>query len=233
MDEAEFDKFAKEYKELHQGVIGASGESVEFFAEYKVKDTVALIKEYGLPSNLSILDFGSGIGGSVPYFLKYLPQGQLTCLDVSRKSLDIGTGRFKGKARFIHFDGQRIPLDDNTFHAVFTACVFHHIPHAEHERLLTEIRRILKPGGIFIAFEHNPSNFLTVKAVNACAFDENAVLIRGRNFRRLLHKNGFERDILRYRIFFPGPFRVLRPLERFMTRIPFGAQYYVCAQKSS
>jgi ubiquinone/menaquinone biosynthesis C-methylase UbiE len=233
MDEAEFDKFAKEYKELHQGVIGASGESVEFFAEYKVRDTVACIKEHALPPNLSILDFGSGIGGSVPYFLKYLPQCQLTCLDVSRKSLDIGTGRFKGKARFIHFDGQQIPLDDNSFHAVFTACVFHHIPHDAHEKLLKEIRRILKPGGIFIAFEHNPNNFLTVRVVNACPFDENAVLIRGKNFRRLLQKTGFKQDILRYRLFFPGPLRALRPLERFMTWIPFGAQYYVSAQKSA
>lgn len=233
MDEAEFDKFAKEYRELHQGVIGASGESVEFFAEYKVIDTVERIKEYGLPQNLSILDFGSGIGGSVPYFLKHLPQCQLTCLDVSRKSLDIGTGRFKGKARFVHFDGQRIPLDDNSFHAVFTACVFHHIPHESHEKLVKEIRRILQPGGIFIAFEHNPYNFLTVRAVDACPFDENAVLIHGRNFRSLLQKTGFVGGVLRYRIFFPGSLKVLRPMERFMTWIPLGAQYYVSAQKSA
>jgi len=232
MNEAEFDKFAKEYKKIHQGVVGASGEDVEFFSEYKVRDTVQCIKKYGLPENLSILDFGSGIGGSVPYFLKYLPQCQLTCLDVSSKSLKIGSVRFKGKARFAHFDGQQIPLDKDTFHAVFTACVFHHIPTVSHEKLVKEIHRILKPGGIFIAFEHNPYNFLTVRAVDACPFDENAILIRGRDFRRLLQKTGFVSDMPRYRIFFPRPLKMLRFFERFMNWIPLGAQYYVIAQKS-
>jgi ubiquinone/menaquinone biosynthesis C-methylase UbiE len=231
MDEAEFDKFAKEYRSLHQGVIGASGESVDFFAEYKVKDAAQNIEAYGFPQDLSILDFGSGIGGSVPHFLKHLPEGRLTCLDVSRKSLKIATERFQEYARFVHFDGNRIPFDENSFHVVFTACVFHHIPHSSHQAYVQEICRVLKPGGIFIAFEHNPYNFLTVKAVDTCPFDDNAVLIRGKTFQSLLGKCGLVNNKLRYRIFFPGPLRLFRPLEKLMTWIPLGAQYYVSAQK--
>ena len=227
LDKAEFDKFADEYKELYQDVIGVSGEDVEFFADYKVKDTAQLIREYGLPADLSILDFGSGIGGSVPFFLKHLPLCQLTCLDVSRKSLEICAKRYKGKARFVGLSGEKIPLEDNSFHVVFTACVFHHISPGSHQVLVEEIRRILKPGGIFIAFEHNPYNYLTVRAVNACSFDENAILIRGKNFRRLLRRSGLVNDKLHYRIFFPGPLGFLRPLEKLMRWLPLGAQYYV------
>lgn len=231
MDEAEFDKFADEYSGLHRDVIGASGESTAFFAEYKVKDTVQLIDKYAFPADISIMDFGSGVGSSVPYFLKHLPSSQLTCLDVSQKSLDICISRFDGKANFVHFDGKTIPLEDNSFNVVFAACVFHHISPDSHKLLSKEILRVLKPSGIFIAFEHNPYNFLTVRAVNACSLDENAILLYGKGFRGLLRKSGFCNDKLVYRIFFPGSLRKLRPLERFMRWIPFGAQYYVSAQK--
>lgn len=231
MDKAEFDKYADEYKELNKGVIGISGEKSGFFAEYKVKDTAKLIRKFGFKENLSILDFGSGIGESVPFFLRHLPGCQLTCLDVSRKSLNIAADRFNGQASFLHFNGERIPLADNSFDVVFTACVFHHIPPVLHHSMVLEISRVLKPGGIFIAFEHNPYNFLTVRSVNACAFDEHAILIRGRDFRKLLSGNGLVEDKLHYRIFFPGILRFLRPLEKFMRWLPLGAQYYVYAKK--
>lgn len=231
MDESEFDKFAEEYSELHQRVLGPSGEDPEFFANYKVQDTLQLVQKQNFPPNLSILDFGSGIGGSVPYFLKYFPDCQLTCLDVSRKSLEIGIERFGDTAQFLHFDGKNIPSDDNSYHIIFTACVFHHIPPDMHALLIKEIHRILKPGGVFIAFEHNPLNFLTIRAVNACSYDENAILIPGKKFRGLLKEQDFNDDKLRYRIFFPKILGLFRPLERFLRWVPLGAQYYVSAQK--
>ena len=38
MEEKEFDKFADEYYNIHSRNIAASGESPDFFAEYKIKD---------------------------------------------------------------------------------------------------------------------------------------------------------------------------------------------------
>ena len=38
LDEAEFDKFADEYRAIHAHNIRLSGEAPEFFAEYKVRD---------------------------------------------------------------------------------------------------------------------------------------------------------------------------------------------------
>ena len=154
MDESEFDKFADEYYDLHQQNLGASGESPEFFAEYKIKDVFNLINSKSINVN-SILDFGAGTGTSVPYFQKYFPNVSLTCLDVSEKSLEVGKNRYSNYADFQSFNGELIPLPDNTYDLVFAACVFHHIPHSEHIRIMQEWLRVLKPGGIAIIYEHN------------------------------------------------------------------------------
>jgi hypothetical protein len=47
----------------------------------------------------AVLDFGAGIGNSVPFVRKYLPDAQITCLDVSTKSLEIGQSRFPIRPR--------------------------------------------------------------------------------------------------------------------------------------
>jgi len=233
MSRAEFDKFADKYKELHRGVLGASGENDDFFAEYKIKDVARIVQERGYPDDLSVLDFGAGIGNSVPFFLKYLPKVQLTCLDVSQKSLEIGGKKYHDAVRFLHFDGLHIPQPDNSFCLIFSACVFHHIPQELHQLLIGEIFRVLAPGGTFVTFEHNPYNPLTVKAVQACPLDDNAVLIKGNDFRKLLKKKGFVADSLRYRLFFPHLLCGFRPMEQLLTWLPLGAQYYVYAQKPS
>ena len=226
MQETEFDKFADEYRNTHAKNIGASGESPEFFAEYKIKDLAGLFARRA-DEALRILDFGAGVGTSVPWFKKYFPASTVTCLDVSRKSLDIGEQRHAGQARFVHFEGGTLPFEDGSFDIIFTACVFHHIDHAEHDRLLREIRRSLAPGGRFIIFEHNPYNPLTVRAVNTCPFDENAVLLKPATLVSQMHQAGFADVDRRYRIFFPRLARALRPAERYLSWLPLGAQYYV------
>jgi hypothetical protein len=90
---------------------------------------------------------------------------------------------------------------------------------------------VLAPGGMLSVFEHNPLNPLTVYAVQACPFDDNAVLIRAGAMRARLRQAGFEVPSLRYRIFFPHALRGLRPLERRLTRLPLGAQYHVFATR--
>ena len=59
-------------------------------------------------------------------------------------------------------DSTRIPFKDRSFDAVFDFGVLHHVP--DWQAALTEIRRILKPGGIFYVEELYPSlygNFIT------------------------------------------------------------------------
>jgi ubiquinone/menaquinone biosynthesis C-methylase UbiE len=231
MDEVEFDKFADEYRSLHAANIRLSGEDPEYFAEYKVADIAAELERDDLVARTA-LDFGAGVGYSVPFFARHLPTARVTCLDVSRKSLELGAARHGAAAEFRHFDGRRIPYPDGTFDVALASCVFHHIPQDEHVALLAEIRRVLTPAGRLFVFEHNPLNPLTRHAVNTCVFDEHAELILAPKMRGRVRDAGFAAADIRYRIFFPHVLRRLRPLEAKLTWLPLGAQYYVAARKS-
>jgi SAM-dependent methyltransferase len=231
MNKTEFDKFADEYRSLHSQNIRVSGEKPEYFAEYKILDTLRLVEKYGLKCDLKILDFGSGIGNSVPFISKYFPAAKLTCVDVSERSLEIAKERFPDMADYQIFGGQKLSFPAGRFDVVFTACVFHHIPMDEHMKLFDELHRVLAIGGMVIVFEHNPMNPLTVRAVNNCPFDENAVLVNARTLANRLWQSGFADVAIKYRVFFPNTLKFLRFLETYMGWIPFGAQYYVVGRK--
>jgi SAM-dependent methyltransferase len=229
MDKAEFDKFADEYRALHVRNIRLSGEGPEYFAEYKVRDVARhLGAARGTVSR--ILDFGAGVGTSVPWFRRYFPQASLTCVDVSERSLAVGASRFPGQAQFVPFDGRTLPLADGQVDLAFAACVFHHIDPSEHVRLFRELRRVLAPDGVLAVFEHNPLNPLTVSAVNNCPFDENARLIMPWSLRNRLRDAGFAAAKVQFCVFFPGPLRALRATEALLRWCPVGAQYAVFAQ---
>lgn len=232
MDRTEFDKFAEEYRSLHQANIAVSGETPEYFAEYKIKDLKCSVSDDSIClDGRRLLDFGAGVGISIPFFRKHFPSVHVTCLDVSVKSLKIGVERFGSCANFIAFDGIRFPFGDTTFDYVFAACVFHHVPSSGHLRLFEEMRRVLKPEGQVMIYEHNPFNPLTVRTVKACPFDENAILIKAQTLKASLVSARFLRPQIRYRVFFPKTFSWLRPLEDRLGWLPMGAQYYVRAKR--
>jgi ubiquinone/menaquinone biosynthesis C-methylase UbiE len=229
---AEFDKFADEYLDLHANSISASGEGPEYFARYKIVDVRReLDRAVGSVERLNILDFGGGIGASIPHLRELFPSSRIVCADPSAKSLKIARDRFRDAAEYVELPGETMPFDDEIFDVVFTACVFHHIEHEEHGSILSELRRILKPNGRLFLFEHNPLNPLTMRAVKSCPYDENARLISGPRMRSIIRQAGFSQLRLVYRIFFPRLLAALRPLEQRMTWLPMGAQYYIAGTK--
>ncbi|MGO4704949.1 class I SAM-dependent methyltransferase [Microvirga sp. 2MCAF38] len=231
MNQSEFDQFADEYYEQHKTNIAITGESPEFFAEYKIRELKNIAHARGI-SVERIFDFGSGIGNSVPHFRSHFSEGEVTCADVSTRSLELSRKRFPGPEKYLEIPSDRIPAAENSFDATFSACVFHHIPHEEHVGWLRELHRITRKGGLITIFEHNTLNPLTVRAVNTCPFDINAKLIHASHFSRRLRDAGWSDVQVRYHIFFPSPLAKLRPLEQYLAWLPLGAQYSVSAQKS-
>ena len=232
VERAEFDKFADEfeYRNMRAQNISASGESPDFFDEYKIKDAALEMQASGkTPEN--ILDFGSGVGNSLPYFRKYFPKSILTCADVSSRCLDLCRARYPGGERYAQIADDELPFADNTFDMVFSACVFHHIDHALHARWLAELKRVTAVGGTLFIFEHNPWNPVTVSAIRACPLDENAKLIDARTFAKRIADAGWSNVNIRFRVFFPRMLAKLRALEPYLTSIPLGAQYYVSGEK--
>lgn len=229
MSPAEFDAYVDEYDAQHAASIRLSGEDPDFFAEYKAVETARALAQDGIAPT-AIMDFGAGAGNCVAPLQRSFPDAALTALDVSAASLARCRSRAIRPLETVCYDGERLPFEDGAFDLVFTACVFHHIPEAQHVALLREIRRTLTPGGRFVLFEHNPWNPLTQHAVRNCPFDANAVLIAGPEMRRRLRAAGFADVRLTWRLFFPGPLAALRPLERGLGWLPMGAQYSLMAR---
>ena len=227
MEAAEFDQFADEYDRQHRANIAVTGEAPEYFSEYKIRELRLALGD-GVKT---ILDFGSGTGNSLPFFQKYFPAARVTGVDPSQRSLDIAAARFPGLAQGKVMAGERIPARDDGFDAAFSACVFHHIDHAEHVRWLAELRRVVRPGGTLTIFEHNPYNPLTVRAVNTCPFDVNAKLISARIFAGRYRAAGWTRLKLRYHVFFPRALAFLRAAEPGLAWLPLGGQYSLTATK--
>ncbi|MBU6267155.1 MAG: methyltransferase domain-containing protein [Sphingomonadales bacterium] len=228
MAEAEFDAVAADYAAQHARSIRLSGEDTGYFARYKIDLARALADRRGVAVR-SILDFGAGIGNSLRPLRARFPDAAITCLDVSQASLEQCRRLASGAVDFQCYDGETLPPRGG-FDLVFTACVFHHIPAAQHVALLRQIRERLAPGGLFVLFEHNPWNPLTRHAVRHCPFDANAVLIAAPEMRRRLRAAGFAAVEQRYTLFFPGPLRALRRMEPALAGVPLGAQYLLAAQ---
>lgn len=231
MDRAHFDRVADEYYALHALNISVTGESPEFFAEYKVKDVASFFPNTG-PRNYRILDFGTGVGNSLPFFRHYFPNAAIIGADPSPRSLRLAAERFPGVAELVAYDGERLPFHDCEFDIALAANVFHHIDPGEHLKYLRDLLRVLKPAGHLFVFEHNPYNPLTVRAVNTCEFDADARLVRPGTMRHRLAKAGFVSTEVQFRIFFPHMLRVFRRFEKALTWLPLGAQYFVVARRS-
>lgn len=230
MDQVEFDKYADHYRDMHARNIAATGEAPEYFHEYKVRYTANYLTS-GPPCS-HIVDFGSGIGNSIPFFRRYFPDAELICLDVSQKCLDLGRSRFPGNQRDVVITGDHIPLDSGKAELTFSACVFHHIAADQHLRWMKELLRVTVSDGRLAVFEHNPLNPLTAAAVASCPFDKNATLIRGRDLAQSARLAGWRDVRIDYCVFFPAPLSMLRPAERALRRLPLGAQYVLTASKA-
>jgi ubiquinone/menaquinone biosynthesis C-methylase UbiE len=226
-----FDDYAERYGATVQEVIGASGESVEFFATLKID---LMHRALGSSAVRDILDFGCGIGNTTRAIAARFPEARTTGYDASAESIAVAEHMSASKRvplRFVAGSGNDLPFADESFDVVFAACVFHHIDRSDHLHWAGELRRVLRPGGTAFVFEHNPLNPLTRRVVRDCPFDEGVVLLRSGYARDLLRRAGFAAARPRFYFFFPHVMRALRPAERLLDWIPIGAQYYAVGKR--
>jgi SAM-dependent methyltransferase len=224
---SEFDRYAASYTDLHRSSIKASGEEPSYFSSYKAKYVASHTAR--AEENICILDFGCGVGNSLSHLHNEFPSATLHGADLSAESIALAEESHSEFAKFCVIDEGSLPYADASFDVIFVACVFHHIPPAERSHWMQELRRVLRPSGQVFVFEHNVLNPLTLKAVNDCPFDEDAILLPRRELLMLAKTAGFGNVRANYIVFFPHALAGMRPLERFMHWLPLGAQYVVQA----
>jgi len=231
---SEFDKFADNYDDIHSENIKTSGYRPSYFDEMKIREVYSSLKSHGKESGaIKFLNFGCGIGKSEKYIRKYFPDSMICSVDVSAES--VKAAREKNKylegIRFETFDGYHIPFEVE-FDVIFIANVLHHVPFDRHLSLLKNLRSKMKKEGALFLFEHNPLNPLTVRAVNACEFDKDVRLLNPLYTRTILSQSGFIWRKMRFIIFFPKFLSFLVPCEKYLKKLPLGAQYYYIAKKT-
>jgi SAM-dependent methyltransferase len=93
----------------------------------------------------SVIDLGCGAGDSVVQFRDVNPAVRWVGVDVER-SPEVASRR-RTDAEFVTFDGVHLPFEDGSYDAVYCKQVLEHV--REPGPLLTEVARVLRPGGVF------------------------------------------------------------------------------------
>jgi ubiquinone/menaquinone biosynthesis C-methylase UbiE len=107
-----------------------------------------LIRRYGLPDDIRILDAGCGTGEGASRLAEMFPRATVLGVDVLDGSLDLARSRYGKFGSRLTFENQSIyelRAADGTFDLTVNRHVIHSIPHAD--RVLAELKRVTRRGG--------------------------------------------------------------------------------------
>jgi ubiquinone/menaquinone biosynthesis C-methylase UbiE len=143
--------------------------------------------------HFKILDVGCGPGTISADLAALVPEGHLTGVDAVEAVLDQArkTTASRGitNITFQHADANALPFDDNTFDVAFNHQVLQHV--GAPVDVLSEMRRVVKPGGIVASREANYASF--------CWYPEAPLLDRWLElYSKVARANGGEPDAGRY-----------------------------------
>ncbi|KPK64381.1 hypothetical protein AMJ83_02915 [candidate division WOR_3 bacterium SM23_42] len=200
------------------------------------------------PPPQKILDFGCGIGlqsyllakhnyevygletvedKSLNNFFRGKAESHISTRDESMKSV-WSVIQTKVSVDFRFYDGARQPFPDRYFDVVFAYAVLEHIPPEELPQVLREIRRVLRPGGLFYVFQLPRRNSYTEFLARNMGLEAHPYLWNLRGIEELLRAGGF-RSVYSERVdmLFNHPYKIvnplynmLRPLNEFLVRTP-------------
>lgn len=222
---AQFDAYARSYSdEVNRSLAFLGGVKVDYFTKVKAEYLVDLLSEhFDDPGDVSLLDIGCGTGTLHPLIVDRLRAVSGT--DVSAASI-AEAARLSPAVNYRAYDGERLPYDDGSFDAAVAVCVMHHVPLTQWPAFVAELKRILRPGGLGLVFEHNPRNPLTRRVVSNCEFDADAVLLSQHTTRALLTSAGFADVSSRAILSLPSFGKATRALDRASGIATLGAQYF-------
>lgn len=221
----EFDRYAPEYKEVLARNLRYIPGGTDYYNRNRVQITKRLLGNTNEPNR--ILDFGAGIGLSIPHLKSTFPAAVITICDNSQASTDVACREHPDVAVV---DSQLLPSD--RFDVVFVAGVIHHVCRESSIQVLQRIIESTTLNGLAVFHELNPFNPVTRRLVANCPFDEDAILLSKRELiESLLSIEGTSIQEHGYSVFFPPILQSISTVERLLKWCPMGAQYFVAVRR--
>jgi len=121
------------------------------------------------PSDASFMEIGSGVG----YIMQAMREGasrrgftprQIIGLDISEHMISLARSRLQDDPTysFVHYDGIRVPLPDQSLDFIYSVAALQHVPKIYVYGLFFEIKRLLKSTGQavihLLGVKHLPKN---------------------------------------------------------------------------
>lgn len=97
----------------------------------------------------TLLEIGCGRGGGLSYIAKYLPIKSATGVDLNKRASKFSSNFYKIKdLNFMQGDAQKLNIENESYDAILNVESSHRYPNFN--SFLSEVNRILKPGGHFL-----------------------------------------------------------------------------------
>ncbi len=127
------------------------------FAEHTV------YKNVNFSEAKNILEVGCGVGAQTEILLRRFPDLHITGIDLNEKQIESALESHsknplaKNRINVLKADASKTSFSGSEFDGAFLCWVLEHVP--EPLKILTEVRRVVKPGGIVYATEVMNSSF--------------------------------------------------------------------------
>jgi SAM-dependent methyltransferase len=107
----------------------------------------------------SVLDFGCGPGRVLPHFAALAPEAACVGCDVDAAAIDWAAREHRALGWSLTSFHPPLPYESGRFDLVYAISVFSHLDRGLAGMWLTELRRVLAPGGLALLSVHGPHAF--------------------------------------------------------------------------
>lgn len=122
-------------------------------------DYLPKVIDYNAFAGQKILDVGCGLATDLSRFAR--GNAQVTGIDIAPKAIELAQQNFAQRnltGDFVCMDGENMTFADNEFDFVYCHTVLHFTPNPE--KMISEIKRVLKPGGRALLMTINRQSWL-------------------------------------------------------------------------